>query len=240
MYKRNGKYYILATHPASAEYTLQASSPFGTYTSKVLANSLTPPVSGGNPHQGGIVDAGNDNWYYMAFEDNYPGGRIPVLAPITWGSDGFPTLQVRCHTCALVTCDTNLPALQLVNGAWGASYSNPLTAHSVPSLTGTDTLTSIGPQWEWNHNPDTTKFSVGSGGLTLSTATVTYDLYSARNTISHRILGPSSTATIKMSVGSMIDGDRAGLALLRDQSGWVGVSRDSGALTIRMVTNINI
>lgn len=29
----------------------------------------------------------------MAFVDSYPGGRILVLAPITWGSDGFPTLQ---------------------------------------------------------------------------------------------------------------------------------------------------
>ena len=57
----------------------------------------------------------------------------------------------------------------------------------MPPLTGTDPLTSLGPQWEWNHNPDTTKFSTGPGGLTLNTATITFDLYSARNTLSHRI-----------------------------------------------------
>ena len=39
----------------------------------------------------------------MAFIDNYTGGRVPVLAPVTWGSDGFP-------------------AVILSNGAWGKSY----------------------------------------------------------------------------------------------------------------------
>ena len=95
-YKRNGIYYILADHPSTSEVVLQSTSPFGPYTSKVLVDTITPPISGGYPHQGGIVDAGNDTWYYMAFIDNYPGGRVPVLAPITWGEDGFPTVQVSC------------------------------------------------------------------------------------------------------------------------------------------------
>lgn len=129
MYKRNGKYYILTDHPASVEYTLQASSPFGSYSYKALVNFIAGPISGGNPHQGGIVNTPEGNWsvplcsqfeisintldscrYYMAFEDNYPGGRVPVyvivflqctrcslfysLAPITWGSDGFPAVTV--------------------------------------------------------------------------------------------------------------------------------------------------
>jgi beta-xylosidase len=103
MYKRSGKYYILVTKPASAEYTLMGSSPFGSYSIKVLASSVAPPsnTGGGNPHQGGLVDTASGQWYYMAFVDNYPGGRIPVLAPVTWGSDGFPTLQVRSLPRAL-------------------------------------------------------------------------------------------------------------------------------------------
>ncbi|KAH9943141.1 glycosyl hydrolase [Epithele typhae] len=222
MYKRNGYYYILADHPSTSEIVFKASSPFGPYTSKVLVDTVSPPLTAGPPHQGGIVDAGNDTWYYMAFVDSYPGGRIPILAPLTWGSDGFPSVD-------------------LVNGGWGSSYANPLAAHPVPSLTGTDTFsgTSLGPQWEWNHNPDTTKFSVNNG-LTLKTATVTPDLYSARNTLTHRILGPSSTATIKLALGGMADGDRAGLALFRDHTGWVGVARDGGALAVRMVTDVDL
>ena len=209
MYKRNGQYYIVATHPANAEYTLKASSPWGGYSIKPLAVSVRAPISGGNPHQGGLIDTPSGQWYYMAFIDAYPGGRIPTLAPITWGSDGFPTLQ-------------------LSNGAWGTSYPDVLTPRPLTSPTGLENLTSIGPRWEWNHNPDTSKFSTGSNGLTLNTATVTYDLYAARNTITRRIYGPKSSATIRLNYGNMKDGDRAGLVLLRHLSAWVGVKRDNG------------
>ena len=75
---------------------IKASSPFGSYTLKNLVLNTPHPVSGsGAPHQGSLVDTPNGQWYYMAFLDAYPGGRIPVLAPITWGSDGFPAVTVR-------------------------------------------------------------------------------------------------------------------------------------------------
>ncbi|KAI1333671.1 glycoside hydrolase family 43 protein [Xylariaceae sp. FL0016] len=221
MYKYNGNYYILNTHPANQEWTLKSSDPFGTYSIKILADTLTGPAAGGgNPHQGGLVETQDGDWYYMAFEDAYPGGRIPVLAPITWGSDGFPTLT-------------------LVNNDWGTSYPMPLATHEVTSPIGTDSFsgTSLGVAWEWNHNPDTTKYTVDDG-LTLSTATVTYDLYSARNTLTHRIHGPISTATIILDSSNMADGDRAGLALFRDQSAWIGIKNDGGTLTVGMTNSI--
>ncbi|KAG8941106.1 hypothetical protein FRC00_012575, partial [Tulasnella sp. 408] len=115
---------------------------------------------------------------------------------------------------------------------WGTSYSDPATAHPVAPLTGADFFTSIGPEWGWNHNPDTSKFSTGSSGLVLNTVTVTYDLYAVRNAITHRILGPTSTATIKLNYANMKDGDRAGLAMLRDSSAWVGVKQDNGSFTV--------
>ncbi|OTA82493.1 glycoside hydrolase family 43 protein [Hypoxylon sp. CO27-5] len=223
MYKYKGQYYILTTKPANAEYVLKASSPFGTYSIKVLANSVSPPVAGGgNPHQGGIVDTPNGNWYYMAFEDAYPGGRIPVLAPITWGSDGFPVLTTS-------------------SGRWGVTYPMPMPAHPLPSLIGKDSFsgTALNHQWEWNHNPDTTKFDVNDG-LTLKTATVTNDLYAARNTLTHRIHGPISTATIAIDTTNMADGDRAGLSLFRDQSAWIGVLNDGGTFKVGMVNSITM
>ena len=80
-------------------------------------------------------------------------------------------------------------------------------------MIGADTFTgtTLGPQWEWNHNPDNTRWSVNNG-LRLQTATVTNDLYAARNTLTHRIQGPTSTATIELDYSAMRDGDRAGLA----------------------------
>ncbi len=68
------------------------------------------------------------------------------------------------------------PTVTLSNGQWGLTYPDPVTSHPLAPLTGMDSFsgTSLGPQWEWNHNPDTTKFTVNNG-LTLSTATVTTD-----------------------------------------------------------------
>ncbi|HEU5474728.1 MAG TPA: family 43 glycosylhydrolase [Actinophytocola sp.] len=226
-YKRNGAYYIFLTRPANGQYILKSTSgPFGPYTVRQLLLDLPGPIPGGGvPHQGGLVQTQNGDWYYLAFVDAFPGGRVPVLAPITWTADGWPILQT-------------------VNGAWGTSYpapNLPPPPRTVKPPTGTDTFTgtALGPEWEWNHNPDNTRWSVGSG-LRLQTATVTNDLYSARNTLSHRILGPMSTATIPLDYGSMRDGDRAGLALLRDSSAWIGVKRDGGTNRVVMVNGLTM
>lgn len=168
------------------------------------------------------MDTPNGDWYYMAFVDSYPGGRVPVLAPITWGSDGFPVITT-------------------VNGGWGTSYPYPLTPHTLSSPTGKDTFqgTSLGPQWEWNHNPDPNYYSVNNG-LTLKTAKVTNDLYAARNTLTHRILGPQSYATIQLTINNMKPGDRSGLAMLRDSSAYVAVINNSGTLRVSMVQGLTM
>lgn len=60
----------------------------------------------------------------------------------------------------------------------------------------------------------------------------------AQNTLSHRILGPNSTATIELDYSTMIDGDRAGLVVFRYNAGWIGVSKNGTTTTLQMVDNI--
>ena len=224
-YKRNGYYYIWVTRPANGQYVLRSTSPFGPYEMHQVLLDMPSPISGGGvPHQGGLVQTQNGDWYYMAFVDSYPGGRVPVLAPVTWSADGWPSVQT-------------------VNGGWGATYPKPniTTTRTVASMIGPDTFAgpTLGPRWEWNHNPDTSKFTV-SNGLRLQTATVTNDLYNARNTLTHRIQGPSSTATIDLDYSTMHDGDRAGLALLRDSSAWIGIRRDNGVTRVSMTNGLTM
>ena len=175
------------------------------------------------PHQGGLVQTQAGDWWYMAFTDAYPGGRVPTLAPITWTND-WPTLQT-------------------VNGRWGAQYNKPniTTTKTVASMIGKDTFagTKLGPRWEWNHNPDTNRFSVNNG-LRLQTATVTNDLYNARNTLTHRIQGPTSTATIELDYSSMANGDKSGLAMLRQSSAWIGVVKSNGATRVVMTDGLTM
>lgn len=156
----------------------------------------------------------------MAFIDNFPGGRTPVLAPIVWGSDGFPSVVS-------------------VNGTWGTSYPYPLEPNPLSSPTGTDNFNGnkLGPKWEWNHNPDPERFTVNNG-LTLRTATITDDLYKAQNTLTHRIIGPSSTATIQLDISKMLSGDRTGLVLLRDLSAYVAIVNKNGTSRVSMVNGL--
>lgn len=225
MYKINGTYYIFATKPADDEWVLKSDSPWGPYEARILVDSIAGPLpNAGNSHQGGVVDNKDGNWYYVAFMDSYPGGRIPVVAPLTWTEDGWPEV-VR------------------VDGAWGKTYPVPVsTDKTVPPLTGLDefTGTSLSDEWEWNHNPDNTKWSFagGEGGLELQTATITEDLYNARNTLTHRIIGPKSSGTFRLDISKLMSGDRAGAVLFRDTAAYIGIHKDGSTNNLVMVDSL--
>ncbi|KAF2226125.1 family 43 glycosyl hydrolase [Elsinoe ampelina] len=221
-YKIENYYYIFVTRPANAQYILRSDNPWGPYEFKdVVVNVPSPMPSSGWPHQGGLVDTPDGQWFYMAFIDSYPMGRTPVLAPVIF-EDGWPTVQ-------------------LVNGAWGKAYTNPLPLVPVAPHTGIDTFTgsSLSQQWEWSHNPDTTAFTTGNG-LTLSTVTVTDDYYKARNTLTRRVIGPKSRATIQLNATNMVIGDRAGLGVVRDCSALLQVQKTPSGFEIGMVNGLNL
>lgn len=88
-------------------------------------------------------------------------------------------------------------------------------------------------------NPVESAYSFAEGGgLILNTATVTEDIYHAQNTITHRILGPKSQATIELDLTSMASGDRAGLSLFRDHLAYL--SYEDGALSLWTNASLNI
>ncbi|KAH8804595.1 glycosyl hydrolase family 43 protein [Xylogone sp. PMI_703] len=79
------------------------------WTHIVLQDSIAGPITGGTVNsQGSLVETASGDWYFMSFTWAYPAGCMPILAPITWGSDGWPNLTT-------------------VDGAWGASINNGLT-----------------------------------------------------------------------------------------------------------------
>lgn len=229
-YERNGNFYILTIHPSppvSEHVLMSTTGPWGPYTRRTLISEAGNPVTNcGYPHQGGIIDTPDGDWYYMAFVDAYPGGRIPVLAPVTWDDDGWPSVE-------------------LVDGAWNTNYETPnIAAANNPMSSfgaGTDDFsgTKLSVQWEWNHNPNNEKWSINDG-LTLQTASITEDLYGANNTVTHRITGPESSGTIHLNVRSMATGDRAGLTLLRESSAWIGVVNDDGTTHIGVTTGLEM
>ncbi|KAH6688413.1 glycosyl hydrolase [Plectosphaerella plurivora] len=217
-YKINGLYYILNDQPGGETYIWKSKNVWGPYEAKMLIKDVVSPVPGGNsPHQGSLIETRDGNWYYMSFTWAYPAGRMPVLAPVTWGADGYPVF------------------VKGANGGWGVEYPLPHpdpTGNTQPKKWDrTDTFTGakLDPSWEWNHNPDESAYQLRSGGgLTLRTASVTDNIYRARNTLTHRTHGIFPRGTVQLDISGMIDGDRAGLAAFRDQTGYLGVHRGAG------------
>jgi len=235
MYKRNGIYYIITDQPVNGEYVLKSTSgPFGPYEFGVILNNTLPPsaIAGGDtPHQGGIVDTPSGDWYYMAFVDinSDSTGRIPVLSSLSWTSEGWPVLDLAA------------------DNTWPESLPYPVndgmaTPNTDWSLIGVDRFADgeLSKQWEWNHNPNVSQYSVFPGGVKLSTATVTDDIYQAQNTLTHRTLGPASEGTILLDFAKMRDGDRTGLSMFRDSSAWIGIGQDNGIRSLIMRTGMTM
>ncbi|KAL2211730.1 Arabinanase/levansucrase/invertase [Sarocladium strictum] len=226
LYKTHGYYWVCPTKVASGQYILRASEPFGPYEVREFWDNLDGPLPhAGYAHQGGMVDTPEGDWHYLAFLDAYPAGRIPVLAPIVWSDDDWPSIVLDD------------------NGDWGVTYPMPVkTDKTVPGVERIDDFSgsTLHPEWEWNHSPDPDYFELASGGLVLKTANVVEDLFNARNTLTHRITGPRSLATWHLDISGMTEGDRAGAAIFRDESAYIGVHKDSNGTRIVFVDEINL
>jgi beta-xylosidase len=219
LYKINGLYYVLNDQPETATtYIWKSESPWGPWDHKELVRGVKGPIEGGNsPHQGSLIETPDGDWYFMSFTWAYPAGRMPVLAPLTWGDDGFPIL------------------VKGENGGWGAEYPLPLPEVETPPLTDTYEFEGpdLPPAFEWNHNPDDAAYSVDNG-LTLSTSSVTDDIFQARNTLTHRLIGEFPAATVEIDFENAAAGDRFGFAAFRDKTSYIGVhvSDDGSEYTI--------
>ena len=220
LYKINGTYYVLDDWPSGTTFIWQSSSIWGPWTSKEFRSSIQSPLPGGRLlDQGSLVQGPNGQWYFISFSWSYPAGRIPIMAPIEWDLDGWPSLVE-------------------VDGTWGKTYPFPApSSHNIDwNWTGIDAFQGqiLGPAWEWNFSPNTTKFAVHNG-LTLYTATVTDDLYAARNTLTHRSYGANPVGTVEIDISTMVDGDRCGFATFHDQSSWIEIQRIGSAYHVSMV-----
>ncbi|KAF4847949.1 putative beta-xylosidase [Colletotrichum siamense] len=130
-YKRNGAWYLWIVKPVPSQIVLKSTvGPFGPYEWRWVLQSNGNPVPGaGNPHQGAIVSTPDDAWHYIAHLEAYPGGRIPVLAPIYWDEEGWPHVE-------------------FVDNQWATTYPLPLPERPVKPITGTDNFETLGPQYE--------------------------------------------------------------------------------------------
>ncbi|AGC67716.1 arabinoxylan arabinofuranohydrolase XynD [Thermoclostridium stercorarium subsp. stercorarium DSM 8532] len=95
----------------------------------------------------------------------------------------------------------------------------------------------LGLTWQWNHNPENTKWSLTDrkGYLRLWTCNEAENILQARNVLTQRTQGPYCSGWILMDVTHMLDGDYAGLAAFQQEYGFIGVTRQDNDFYIVMV-----
>ena len=90
----------------------------------------------------------------------------------------------------------------------------------------------LGRVWQWNHNPEEKMWSLKGGKLRLNTMPAEQLMW-ARNTLTQRVIGPKSIATVELSVKGMKDGDVCGLGNINVPCSWIGVVKNGKNLTLR-------
>ncbi|GHE35309.1 glycoside hydrolase family 43 protein [Sphingobacterium griseoflavum] len=219
LFKVNGKYYLFnISWPPGGMRTVivhRADKLEGPYEGRVVLQDQ-------GVAQGGLIDMPDGTWYAYLFQDHGAVGRIPFLVPVTW-EDGWPMLGIA----GKVPRELNLPASKgLIPGIVNSDDFNRKNGDPALPLV-----------WQWNHNPADDLWSVTErkGFLRLKTGRVDEHFLHARNTLTQRTFGPTSTASTALELSNMQDGDFAGLSLLQKNYGLVGVRMDGNKKLLVMI-----
>lgn len=225
MYKINGMYYI--TCPAGGtegwQVCLRSKNIYGPYKHKVIIeDNSSYPVNG--LHQGGMVELKNGDWWFIIMQDRGPFGRVPNLLPVEW-IDGWPMMG-----------SGNKDVITYPKPNVGKTY--PVKAPATSDNFDTSTL---GLQWQWNHNPDNTKWSLQERkGYMRLKASQAKSLKHARNTLTQRVQGPSSEGTVEIDLSGLKDGNVAGFGIFEFPYAYVSVEQENGKRKIVMNNNEEI
>ena len=200
-----------------------------------------------NIHQGGIVEDQSGQWWALLMMDFHSIGRTVTLAPITW-KDGWPMIGLegnlgrapRTWVKPNITRkeegerrkENTTYAPYDRNDDFEYSHSTLHTPHSTLRTPHSTKITSLKPIWQWNHNPDDSKWSLKKGRLRLQSMPAEQLMW-ARNTLTQRVIGPKSIATVELYTKGMKDGDVAGLGNINVPCSWIGIVKDGKSFTLR-------
>ncbi len=215
LYKIDGTYYLfLIVWPAEGMRTqivYRADDLEGPWEGRIVLQDA-------GIAQGGIVQTPAGEWYALLFGDRGAVGRIPYLVPVTW-NDGWPVFGI--------------------DGAVPDTLDIPTDGTGVSGIVASDTFDGdeLGLAWQWNHHPAPSLWSLTErpGYLRLTTGRTDPSFVDTRNTLTQRTFGPESSARTALDVSGLHDGDVAGLGLLAEHYGFVGVKQEDGTTYLVMV-----
>ena len=224
--KRHGYYYLIIPEGGVGtgwQTVLRARNIYGPYERRVVLHQGATAVNG--PHQGALVEGPDGRWWFYHFQETPVLGRIVHLQPARWEDDwpvigtaalAPPTSALAPPTSALALPPSALalpPSAPFVGGGFataprigepvvGAGFASARDGKTVAngekfSLQQSDEFAStLGLQWQWNHNPVDTHWSLTdrTGWLTLRPMPAD-SLKQCRNQLTQKVVGYRSTVT---------------------------------------------
>ena len=228
MFKRNGKYYVCnITWPRGdmrTEIIFRADKITGPYEGRVIFKDR-------GIAQGTLVEKADGDWVAYLFQDSGAVGRIPYLIPVKW-EDDWPILGEDGKAPAtLPIVREGAPFGNIVESDEFERNDDLIAKLNATSKDENAYLREAFPlAWQWNHAPDCRYWSLTErpGWLRLTSGRVDATLQQARNTITQRTFGPTSSATTALDFSKLNDGDYAGLTAFQRKYGFVGVMKRDG------------
>jgi len=160
-------------------------------------------------HQGALVDLPDGSWYGFVMRDSGAIGRTTNLSPIYW-QDGWPVW-------GRPGAPNHVPK----------TSPKPIEGYPVMEPATSDDFgkAKLGLQWQWNHNPDDSRWSLSErpGFLRLK-ATQASDFWTARNTLTQKGQGPFSQGVVKLDIRHVAQGDACGFGTLGKFNGQIAVT----------------
>lgn len=163
--------------------------------------------------QGPLFDDAFGNWYAMLFQDCGAIGRVPFLMPVEW-RDGWPVLGV----------DGKVPE------CFEVPFAEKITDDIIKSDSFDHRENSLNRVWQWNHVPngEAWSFTRRPGFLRLESRGPVQEIFEAENTLTQRTRAPYSAFTVRLACDGMKDGDYAGLCVMLERYGQIGVRQRGG------------
>jgi beta-xylosidase len=204
LYKRDGYYYIFAPFGGvggGSQAVLRSRQIYGPYEHRVVLAQGSTNING--PHQGGYVETPDGEGWFVHFQADGAHGRIVHLEPVHWRDD-WPVIGADPDGAS-----TGQPA-----------PSGPIPGHphvesrQRPQTSDDFNGAKLGPQWEWNHNPDDTHWSLSARpGYLRLIPTEADSLLDARNTLTQCMQDNAFEFTVRMDLAGIKPGVHTGLAM---------------------------
>ncbi|GAA0881821.1 glycoside hydrolase 43 family protein [Sphingobacterium siyangense subsp. cladoniae] len=227
-YKKDGYYYLLAPAGGVAtgwQIALRSKEVYGPYEVKTVLAQGATAING--PHQGGLVDTRNGEWWFLHFQDVGAIGRIAHLQPVQW-KDGWPVMGINDKNY----CGEPVSTYRKPNVARSSPVMNPIENDEFNKAV-------LGLQWSWHANPGQTwAFPSANGYLRLYGQYYPQDfrnLWQVPNLLLQKITAPQFKATTKIKVVLKNEGDMAGFVIMGWDYGYIALKKKAKGYEIVQV-----